>query len=66
MKFVIDRFEGEYAVCEAPSGKTFNVPCELFKNSHEGDVFDIQFNEAETQKRKSSARSRLNALFNKK
>lgn len=53
MRFIIDRFEGECAVCEAPSGKTFNAPIELFDGFHEGDVFDIQFNEAETKKEKA-------------
>lgn len=65
MRIIIDRFEGEFALCETENDKILNVPIEIFENAHEGDVFDIVFNSNETEKRKSSAKSRLNDLFSR-
>lgn len=65
MKIIIDRFEGDFALCETENGKILNVPSELFVNAHEGDVFDITFNETETKERKENASNRLKNLFNK-
>lgn len=66
MRIIIDRFEGDFALCEAENGKILNIPKELFEYAHEGDVFDITFNAEETEKRKNSAKSRLNELFNRR
>ncbi len=42
MKLVIDRFEGEYAVCEAPDLSRVNIPRgELGENAREGDVLEL-------------------------
>lgn len=65
MRIIIDRFEGEFALCEIENGKILNVPSELFLNAHEGDVFDISFNETETEKRKENVSKRLKNLFDR-
>lgn len=65
MRIIIDRFEGDFALCETEKGKILNVPTELFENAHEGDVFDISFNEKETLKRKENINSRLKNLFDR-
>lgn len=65
MRIIIDRFEGNFALCETEKGKILNVPTELFENAHEGDVFDISFNEKETLKRKENINSRLKNLFDR-
>ncbi len=65
MRIIIDRFEGNFALCETEKGKILNVPTELFENAHEGDVFDISFNEKETSKRKENINSRLKNLFDR-
>lgn len=65
MRIIIDRFEGEFALCETENGKILNVPSELFLNAHEGDVFDISFNETETEKRKENVSKRLKNLFDR-
>lgn len=65
MRIIIDRFEGEFALCETENDKILNVPIEIFENAHEGDVFDIVLNSNETEKRKNSAKSRLNDLFSR-
>lgn len=65
MKIIIDRFEGGFAVCELESGKTVNVPSELFPDAKEGSVIIISIDKKETEKRKENAQKRLSALFNK-
>ncbi len=65
MRIIIDRFEGEFALCETENGKILNVPAELFLNAHEGDVFEISFNETETKKRKENVSKRLKNLFDR-
>ncbi len=65
MRIIIDRFEGDFALCETENGKILDVPSELFENAHEGDVFDISFNEKETLNRKENLNSRLKNLFDR-
>ena len=64
MSFIIDRFEGEFAVVEA-TGKTYNIPKDLLpSDAKEGSVIEISVNEAETDKRFKEAKSLLKSLFN--
>ncbi len=64
MSFIIDRFEGEFAVVEA-IGKTYNIPKDLLpSDAKEGSVIEISVNEAETDKRFKEAKSLLKSLFN--
>lgn len=65
MKIIIDRFEGNFAICETENGKMLDVPSDLFLNAHEGDVFDISFNEKETKRKKENANKRLKNLFDR-
>lgn len=57
-KAVIDRFEGEWAVCEAPDRKMFNLErARLPEGAREGDVLvicgdEICIDRSETEKRK--------------
>jgi len=60
MKFVIDRFEGEYAVVETDNGFV-NVPKILFPDACEGDTIDIQVIKEETKK--EELKNRLDNLF---
>lgn len=42
MKVVIDRFEGEYAVCQDYEGESVNIKRNILPNdSREGDVLSI-------------------------
>ena len=64
MSFIIDRFEGEFAVVEA-IGKAYNIPKDLLpSDAKEGSVIEISVNEAETDKRFKEAKSLLKSLFN--
>lgn len=51
MKITIDRFENEFAIVLNADGKSYNIPKALLENGKEGDVFDISFDEEETDKR---------------
>ncbi len=52
MKVIIDRFEGDFAVVELPSGATCDVPRALFPGAREGDAVSILVDEGETNRRK--------------
>lgn len=63
MKWIIDRFEEDFAVIEC-NGRTFDVPKNMLPTDlAEGDVLDISLNKAETEQKRESANSRLKKLF---
>lgn len=70
-KYIIDRFEGEYAVLECEDGSTRDVLRSLILHGNEGDVVvfengayrtDIQ----ETERRKEIIAEKMRKLFEKK
>ena len=63
MKLIIDRFEGDFAVIEAENGSTFNMPRSLLSCCKEGDVLNMEFDEAETKKRTESIKKLMGELF---
>lgn len=63
MEFIINRFEGGFAVCESKSGSIFNIPAEIFEHAKEGDVVRLFIDKAETEKRKNACKASLGALF---
>ncbi len=67
-KYIIDRFEGDFAVLEKESGGTIDIKRELLENAREGDV--IIFSEGkyivdaqETQMRKKNIEEKMRRLF---
>lgn len=65
--FVIDRFEGEWAIIETDERKTFNLPKSILpREAKEGDVITLTagINRKETLKRQANARALLNDFFN--
>ena len=72
MKVIIDRFEGEYAVCEKDDRTMINIKKnELPADVEEGDVLfinrdTITIDAAETLKRKRESRQLLDGLFKPK
>lgn len=65
MKYVIDRFEGEYAVIEV-NNTTVDMPKILLPdNAKEGSIIEIRVLENESQTKKEEMQQRLNKLFNK-
>lgn len=63
MKIIIDRFEGEYAVCEIEVGTIVNIPKILVPNATEGDVITIEVDKNETEDRKKHVQELMNNLF---
>ena len=54
MKWIIDRFEGDFAVVEC-DGSYFDLPkYALPKDADEGDVVEVTINKNETEKVKKS------------
>jgi len=69
MKTSIDRFEGEFAVCESADGTSMNIEkSKLPKGAKAGDVLDIDGNKitidiAETDARKKKVAALVDELF---
>lgn len=70
MQFIIDRFEGEYAVCEIIGKKEMiNIPIvDLPERAQEGTVIDIVegkyvVNENETFSRSNRIKDLMNSLW---
>lgn len=63
MRVVIDRFEGEFAVVELPTGDFVNMARELIPEANEGDIIDITINHDETQKQSERIEELMKKLF---
>jgi hypothetical protein len=67
--FVLDRFEGGFAVLEDENGELHNFPRENFpEHSREGDIFTLEnglfkLDSENTQKKHEQNRSLLDDLF---
>lgn len=67
--YAIDRFEGEYAVCEGPDGAMHNFArVELPRGAREGDVLaydgaDFAIDRQQTAKRRKEAREKFESLL---
>lgn len=65
MKIVIDRIEGEFAVCELPDMQIVNIPLCLFDDAKEGDIYSIEKDESEKEERGKKAQSLFDKLINR-
>ncbi|HHV71224.1 MAG TPA: DUF3006 domain-containing protein [Clostridia bacterium] len=69
MKYILDRFEGDYAVCEDENGRTTNLKRnELPSNVQEGDVLIFEdgifiIDKEETEIRKKEIEKLFNDLI---
>lgn len=63
MKIIIDRFEGDYAVCEMENLKIVNIPKELVPSAQEGDIIKIDVLKDETKKRKEEIKKLMDNIF---
>jgi Protein of unknown function (DUF3006) len=69
MKYIIDRFEGDLAVCEAEDGKMVDIEkSKLPKNAEIGDVIILEngyfrIDKEETDKRRKEIEDLMNELF---
>ena len=61
---IIDRFEGDFAVCETQELKFVNIPkAALPDEAKEGDVISISIDKSQTDKRKEKINGLMNSLF---
>ncbi len=69
MQLIIDRFEGQMAICEKPDRTMINIPrSKLPPQAREGDVLilegdSIRIDSAETAKRKKAMDEKLKGLW---
>ena len=69
-KYIVDRFEGDFAVLEKEIGETVDVCKELLPYAKEGDVLIFEngvyrVDNEETQKRKAMIEEKFRKLFEK-
>lgn len=70
-KYIIDRFEGEYAVLEKAKGGTTDIPKSELPDVSEGDIVIFEdgtyrVDEEETKKRKELIAEKMRKLFENK
>lgn len=64
MKYIIDRFEGDYAVIELKNGTHADMPRSLIPtNAKEGDTLNITVDAAETAERAKRINTLMDDLF---
>ena len=63
MKVVVDRFEGDDAIAELPSGEMGSFSKNLLPQVREGDVVILQIDREETEKRKKEIKELLEDIF---
>ena len=63
-KLIIDRFEGDFAVCETENLEFVNIPKKaLPENAVEGDVITVKIDGDETRERRKRIDGLMNSLF---
>ncbi len=75
IKFTLDRFEGDFAVCLDEGENKHDIPKALVSHLAEGSIFtanvengsyyDPVFLKEETEEKTKALKARLNRLFNK-
>jgi hypothetical protein len=70
-KYIVDRFEGEFAVLEKESGGMVDILKNALPPAHEGDVIIFEngvykVSHEETQKRKELIAEKMRKLFENK
>lgn len=63
MKFIIDRFEENFAVIETEDSTVDMPRCLLPDNAREGSIIEIKVLGNETEQRRQQLQTRLNNLF---
>lgn len=64
MKFIIDRFEGDFAVAELENYDIIDIPRVLLpEETKEGDVLNIIIDKDETEKRRQRIEDKFKRLF---
>lgn len=62
MKIIIDRIEGDIAVCEIDGKKFINLPVSLFENAKECDVYILTKDDSAKEESLNKAKSLFDKL----
>ncbi|MBQ9188019.1 MAG: DUF3006 domain-containing protein [Clostridia bacterium] len=63
MLWAVDRIEGDRAVLVAEDGTAFSVPQGVLPGAKEGDIYRIEPDEAERERRLADGKALLSALL---
>lgn len=64
MNFIIDRFEGDYAVVELENKEIVDIPRVILPvEAKEGDLINISIQKTETENREKRIQDKFNSLF---
>ena len=63
MQVIIDRFEGDFAVVEAPNTQFYNLPRALCPDAKEGDVLIIEVDSQTTLARAERISKLMDSVF---
>ncbi|MCI8610828.1 MAG: DUF3006 domain-containing protein [Clostridiales bacterium] len=63
MKITIDRIENDVIAIELPDGKMIDIPCHLFPDAAEGDVYSIEKDSAAGDSRRCRVEDKMRRLF---
>lgn len=64
MNFIIDRFEGDYAVVELKNKEIVDIPRVILPvEAKEGDLINISIQKTETENREKRIQDKFNSLF---
>jgi hypothetical protein len=64
MRFIIDRFEGGFAIVELENREIVNIPRVVLPiEAKEGDSIIVSIDEVETESRKKRIQDKFNSLF---
>ena len=64
MRLTVDRFEGDYAICELESGEFVDIPRKaLPEGIMEGSKLSIKVEDAEKKEDQDRIRDKMNQLF---
>ena len=63
MKLVIDRFEGDFAVCELPDRTMVNIPKQIFENADCGDIINVTVDKDAIKKQKEKIEKLMDDIW---
>ena len=64
MRFIIDRFEGDFAIVELENREIVDIPRVVLPiEAKEGDSIIVSIDEVETESRKKRIQNKFNSLF---
>lgn len=66
MRFIIDRFEGDFAIIQSVEGEVIEIPRKIVpQEGKEGDVLVISIDKDETEERELRIKEKFNRLLSK-